>query len=253
MEKEDCFYKEIYQLLSRCCTKHNPYDFCGQIVTELAAFIPYAQARILFLDVSGKICGSLLYGVTKRNWENFMDYYKQDLVESKYSLKEPITLSEKEKISVCCHKSGSSSLFMTDYVRSLRLSYSLGIGLCDENHCLRSIITLDRIKEQPFTEKETGFVKKAHPLLEAYFINLLLPAPADFSYPAFIRKQSCLTKRETEIVRLLTKGMVPAEIGKRLSISVSTVYKHIANVYKKCSISNRQQLYQMFQKEEEGI
>ena len=54
-------------------------------------------------------------------------------------------------------------------------------------------------------------------------------------------------------MRLLTKGMVPAEIGKRLSISVSTVYKHIANIYKKCSISNRQQLYQMFQKEEEGI
>ena len=56
--------------------------------------------------------------------------------------------------------------------------------------------------------------------------------------PAFISKQSCLTKRETDIVRLLTKGMVPAEIGKRLSISVSTVYKHIANIYKKCSISN---------------
>lgn len=143
MEMDDCFYKGIYQLLSRCCTKHNPYDFCGQIVTELSFFIPYAQARILFLDVSGKICGSLLYGVSKRSWENFMDYYKQDLVESKYSLKEPVTLSEREKISVCCHKTGS--------------------------------------------------------------------------------------------------------------ISVSTVYKHIANIYKKCNISNRQQLYQMFQKDKEGI
>lgn len=243
---EDNFYKELYSLLSRCCSKHDPYDFCGQIVTELSSFIPYDQARILFLDISGKICGSLLYGVSKRNWENFMDYYKHDLVESKYSLKEPVTLSEKEMVSVCCHKSGGSGPFSEDYVRSLRLFYSLGIGFCDVSHCLRSIITLDRIRDLPFTEKEVDFVKELHPLLEDFFINLFLPAPAEFSYHDFMKNQVQLTSRETDIVKLLIQGLIPAEIAKRLSISISTVYKHIANIYKKCGISNRQQLYQMF-------
>lgn len=248
-KKGENFYRDAYEFLMKCCTKHNPYDFCGQIVTELSSFIPYDQARILFLDISGKICGSLLYGVTKRNWENFMDYYKNNLVESRYSLKEPISLPEREKVSICSHKKGKAGPFLEDYVKSLRLSYSLGIGFCDEKHCLRSIITLDRVRDLPFTEKEEEFVKGVHPLLEEFFISLLQPAPKEFSYPAFVKKQVKLTQREQDIVTLLTKGMIPAEIGKRLSISVSTVYKHIANIYKKCSISNRQQLYQMFQEE----
>lgn len=245
-KKENYSYEDIYHFLLQCCLKRNPYDFCGQIVTQLANYIPYAQARILFLDISGKICGSLLYGVSKHNWENFMDYYKQDLVKSKYSLKEPVNLSEKETVSICNHKLESSSPFVTEYVHSLKLTYSLGIGFCDENHCLRSIITLDRIKDVPFTEKEFDFAQKLHPLLENFYINLLLPSPADFSYPAFIRNQVKLTKREEDIVRLLIKGMIPSEIGKRLSISISTVYKHIANIYQKCNITNRQQLHQMF-------
>lgn len=245
-EMEHYSYKSIYEFLLHCCTKHDPYEFCGQIVTQLSHYIPYDQARILFLDISGKICGSLLYGVSKHNWENFMDYYKHDMVESRYSLKEPVNLSEKETVSICNHKNESLSPFVTEYVHSLKLTYSLGIGFCDENHCLRSIITLDRIKDIPFTEKEFAFARNLHPLLENFYINLLLPSPTEFSYPAFLRNQVQLTKREHDIVCLLLKGMIPSEIGKRLSISISTVYKHIANIYKKCNITNRQQLYQMF-------
>jgi DNA-binding CsgD family transcriptional regulator len=51
-----------------------------------------------------------------------------------------------------------------------------------------------------------------------------------------------LTARESEITALLCKGVVPALIGEQLFISLTTVYKHIAHIYEKLSVSSRQEL-----------
>jgi DNA-binding CsgD family transcriptional regulator len=42
------------------------------------------------------------------------------------------------------------------------------------------------------------------------------------------------------------ESLTPAQISQRISISVTTVNRHIANIYLKCHISNRQQLYKLF-------
>lgn len=244
--------EDLYHLLLRCSSQRDPYSLCGQIVTELHEYIPYEQARILFFDISGKINGSLLYGVSRRIWENFMDYYKQDLSVSSYSLKKPLQISEKEKISVCdwTDQSGRQKdfpLFARDYVRPLKLTYCLGIGLSDQNNCIRAIIVLDRTRKTPFSEDEIKLIQKLRPLLENYFIGLLLPAPEEFSAMSFLGAQFHLTKREQEVVSLLNESLSTADLGSRLNISIGTVYKHIAHIYEKCGISSRQELYRLFQ------
>lgn len=42
------------------------------------------------------------------------------------------------------------------------------------------------------------------------------------------------------------EGLTPTRISQRLVISVSTVYRHIANIYEKCHVTNRQELYRLF-------
>lgn len=136
--------------------------------------------------------------------------------------------------------------FVDDYIRSLHLYHSLGIGLSDQENCIRSIIVLDRMHDVPFTYQEIELVKKLQPLLENYHIDLLLE-PNEASAPLQSMKQTyLLTKRETEIVELLIDGLTPALIGQRLNISIVTVYRHIANIYQKCHISNRQELHKLF-------
>ncbi|MGI6069794.1 MAG: helix-turn-helix transcriptional regulator [Blautia sp.] len=245
--------EDLYQMLLRCCSQYDPYNFCGQIVKELHLYVPYEQARILFIDVSGKISGSMLFGVSQNTWENFLDYYHEDLTGSRYSLKKPLHLSEKEKVSVCdwtqdVERKQRCLTFAEEYVRPLKLTYCLGLGLSDKENCVRSIITLDRTSPKPYTEDEILLIRKIHPLLERFFISLLLPAPQEFSAIAFLEQQFALTNREVEISELLCAGMIPADIGKRLCISVSTVYRHIANIYEKCHIKNRQELFQLFAK-----
>ena len=244
--------EQIYRILLRCGAQRTQSDFCSQLVKEISGLVSYDQARILFLDTSGKICDSRLFGVKERQWKDFMYYYENDLVLSKYSLKEPMRLSQSEKVYAQNYwydldePEEGRTVFVDDYVRALRLYHSLGIGLSDRENCIRSIIVLDRMQDIPFTYREVSLVKKIHPLLENYHIDLLLEESAPSVPLQSFRQAYFLTRRETEIVGLLTDGLTPALIGQRLSISVATVYRHIANIYQKCHISNRQELHRLF-------
>ena len=48
-----------------------------------------------------------------------------------------------------------------------------------------------------------------------------------------------LSKRETEILQLLSKGLLYKEIADQLSISTSTVRQHIHKIYEKLHVQNR--------------
>lgn len=48
-----------------------------------------------------------------------------------------------------------------------------------------------------------------------------------------------LTKREKEILEMLSKGLIYKEISDQLNISSETVRKHVYNVYAKLHVSNR--------------
>jgi DNA-binding NarL/FixJ family response regulator len=50
---------------------------------------------------------------------------------------------------------------------------------------------------------------------------------------------AALTKKENEILSLLSKGFLYKEIASKLSISVGTVTQHIHNIYEKLHVSNK--------------
>ena len=257
MEQLDMQQQEqCYRLLLHCGAQRTPADLCRQLVRELNDLVPYDQARVLFLDRTGRISDYQLFGANERQWKEFMYYYEHDLVFSKYSMrKEPLRLSQEEKVSAHNYwyaqeeSPQDKSIFVDDYVRSLHLYHSLGIGFGDQENCIRSIITLDRTRDLPFTHREIHLVRKLHPLLENYHIDLLLKDSAAAAPLLTFQQQYFLTKRETEIVGLLLEGLTPALIARRLCVSVSTVYRHIANIYQKAHISNRQNLYRLFSRQ----
>ena len=50
------------------------------------------------------------------------------------------------------------------------------------------------------------------------------------------------TSRETEVVRLLVKGMTYKQIGEALFISIPTVKTHVSKIYKKAEVNNKIEL-----------
>ncbi|WP_336248824.1 response regulator transcription factor [Stomatohabitans albus] len=51
-----------------------------------------------------------------------------------------------------------------------------------------------------------------------------------------------LTRRELQVLDLLEKNMSDAQIAQVLSISIRTVQKHLTNMYRKCDVSNRDEM-----------
>ena len=48
-----------------------------------------------------------------------------------------------------------------------------------------------------------------------------------------------LSERESEILKLIAKGLKRAEVAKQLNISLNTVAAHLKTVYRKLNINNR--------------
>ncbi|WP_264932085.1 response regulator transcription factor [Streptomyces sp. A012304] len=57
--------------------------------------------------------------------------------------------------------------------------------------------------------------------------------------PRAAQPREALTERETEIARLVAKGLTNAEIGAQLFISAGTAKTHIANIQRKLDARNR--------------
>ncbi|MDF2801634.1 MAG: two component transcriptional regulator, LuxR family [Anaerocolumna sp.] len=56
-----------------------------------------------------------------------------------------------------------------------------------------------------------------------------------------ITVENILTKREMEVLKLITEGLFNKEIAYHLSISEKTVKNHVSNIFKKISVSDRTQ------------
>jgi DNA-binding NarL/FixJ family response regulator len=67
----------------------------------------------------------------------------------------------------------------------------------------------------------------------------LLRHAQDAGKPRPAQPAETLTERETEIARLVAKGLTNAEIGSELFISAGTAKTHIANVQRKLDARNR--------------
>ncbi len=63
-----------------------------------------------------------------------------------------------------------------------------------------------------------------------------------------VKNDGLLTQREMEIMKFILQGLTNHEIGENLAITETTVRNHLANIYKKLNVSNRNQAAFMAQK-----
>lgn len=61
-----------------------------------------------------------------------------------------------------------------------------------------------------------------------------------------------LSKRESEIVNSILKGFTYKEIALELNISVSTVDKHLRNIFRKLNVQSTKQLFSIYYKQLEA-
>lgn len=98
-----------------------------------------------------------------------------------------------------------------------------------------------------FEEVLTGGAPMS-PMIAKKALNMMLTGYKPDPSPVYTNKQEKLTKREIEILDLLSKGMKNADVAERLFISAGTVKKHIENIYGKLQLSSRVELVNWYKK-----
>ena len=93
------------------------------------------------------------------------------------------------------------------------------------------------LKDQPIdaiVAALTGIAAGQPPLSPAIARRMLA-----FFQPAQARPAPALTERETEVLRLIAKGMTQAETARLLGISQHTVAGYVKELYRKLNVSSR--------------
>ncbi len=124
------------------------------------------------------------------------------------------------------------------------MKFGLGVVLIKDDRCLGMINLFRDDVLMDFSEKELQILN----ILKEHLSNIL---------GRFLGNKTCkkagfgdisklyefnISKREFEIIELMLDGLSNDEISQKLMISVSTVKKHIYNIFSKLGINSRLQL-----------
>ncbi len=225
-----------------------PREFCIQIVKKIYSLIPYDQARIYFINDNKKIYDEVLFGVDKRWSKAYLEYYSK-IENGRYSILSKVDNYFADfNFSNGVHDwiDSERDEFVNDYIRPQGIHYSLGFGLHSNDNFMKSAFTLDRTDNRGYTYEEVNIMEIMQAHLDNLHKNLFVLTVTDSNYINNSKNQTPLSKREREIIELLCNGITTMNISKKLYISLSTVYRHIANIYTKLNVSNRQELILKF-------
>ena len=234
----------IHEFLLKTGSIRVPKDFCLYLTENVNKLIHYDQARVYFINDNGKVYDTVLYGAD-RNWiEAYLQYYSK-IEGGRYSIGRE---GQRSKSNVVNHTfdwsnpENKNNEFIMDYIKPHCLRHSLSILFHDASDLTKTIITFDRTSSSEYTQKEILIFNIIQSHSDNLHKNLHVLQKRDRSNLAAKESKELLTQRESEIVHLICEGVTPASISQKLCLSTSTVYKHIANIYAKMNITNRQEL-----------
>ena len=239
-------YIDAYNLVLECSQAHSPRSFTIKLLELLKKVCPYDEAMAFFLDINGKASGEYTVNVEKKWVDEYLNYYLPSAGYPKeyslYQREDEAIISRKPREIVDWSKLPKSE-FLTDYINVRRLKYSWGFCFFDLNGAYRVVISLDRTREEPFSEIERNRLLLALPILNNMYRNFFYQGTDTSSHVAQSNWNGYgLTKRESEIADLLCQGMTVQNISSALYIAVTTTYKHIAHIYEKMGVSSQQEL-----------
>ncbi len=209
--------------------------------------VPYSQASFIVVDEkTGKIL--LEDSVTIDMDEKFMEkynelYYKLDYASYGYNYSKSITYKDSNFLEEPIRK---KTQFYQEFLLPEKLPFVGGLILM-KNHKLLGLVNLFRAEYfGDFKDKDLYILDK----FKDHLVNILFKLGKN-SYNISVEKLKImeeynLSKREIEIVEFIINGFSNNEISNELAISISTVKKHINNIFNKLDVNSRTQLIKLF-------
>lgn len=249
MDKNQFYlYNEIlYKLLS--CTSLDMLK--RTILRELRMLIPYRYGSIITVcqdPETGKIthCDPVCIPAEFTELEDaWIDHDEDDDYFWLSSSQESIVIRGSDV------QSDEVRLGSTTY-RTLYQRYhiydQIGVNLVYAGRPMAILDIYRTRQDQSFSDQDTFFLKAMVKHINCLYHRLLTQQEAELPGGGGVQRfkqRFRLTDRESEILALLFQHLDNDEMVARLSISRSTLDKHLHKIYRKCGVSSRVKLLQL--------
>lgn len=206
------------------------------------------KENILFVDEDELFCEGLLkYFNSQSSFEiiGVASEWSEALEKAEALLPEIIVLN--------IHKVHSDWIATVRFIRQ-RLPFTTVVVLSNNRKRLDELM---KAGGNAFLSKDLAFKDILH-FIGSVNENSALIYPQEIDFPRSQPEQApsdsfALSKREKEIIGLVSKGLQNKEIADVLSIKIPTVNNHLYNIYRKLGCSNRTEAVFAFFKKNETV
>ncbi len=146
------------------------------------------------------------------------------------------------------------SKFAIEWLFPLGIYYGCGM-VVEKAHTEFAQIFFYRGKDDgDFTDRELEILGLVREHLSIRLCNSESPdLQSELNSSTSDSKMKLLTKREKEIVDLISSGILRSNLSGILYVSENTLNKHLANIYRKFSINSFEQLLWLLKKDEQNL
>lgn len=169
--------------------------------------------------------------------------------------KDSMVYKESELISL---EARQKSTYFQNYLKPTKLTNVIGMTVCDNGVCLGVVSLYRTDKHGDYTERDKYILEQLRPHLNSKMISNLnaeqreLGNKHDKVNSLYSRKYG-LTKREVQILIMVSQGKGYKDIAESIFISVNTVKKHMTSIFVKFHVKNRVQLINFLIQNEKDI
>ncbi|MDO4340045.1 MAG: helix-turn-helix transcriptional regulator [Eubacteriales bacterium] len=250
MQEMDISLKKLDSFFLAVGAEDDYTQFGTRTLADLKKLVPCEQAAGIFVNASGKVMDCCLIGIDEKWGYIYKEYYAS--IQENFHLGMKKDRNKKryaKEIRQIIWAQLPENEFIKECIGARGVQYSLDFSLFDNRGQSRLVLALDRISETPFSEKEIKLLNMLAPHLDNIHRKFFLTSGPERKIArrsdARIEMET-LTKREKEVVSCLCEGIPTGDICEIMNISQSTLYRHIANIYKKLDISSMQELLVRF-------
>jgi DNA-binding CsgD family transcriptional regulator len=227
-------WMKINDFLLDIGSERDPKKLCIASMNKISSLIPFDTGVLYLLQENVSEYEHALVEVEPYWSEAYMNYYSK-LDSERFSF-------NNAGVGEVDWNDFNDTEYVTDFIKPQRYDHSATLKFFSADFSLTGALALNRSGHAGFTDTEKNILRVIRPHLSNLHTNLFIASSESKAGGTHKDGQKHLSKRESEIVDLLCKGMSPARIGSRLFISLRTVNKHIENIHKKLGVSSRQEL-----------
>lgn len=217
--------------------------FMDKVMKVFRMLVPYTKGYFVILDEEGQIDREHMAFVEIDDRKYVDRFFEKDYLQYVFdAASETCTYRDtdilEERIRV-------KTEVYTEFLKPNDIPYGAGILFMREGR-VEGIMNLFRSSRLgDFTDKDIFILETLKHHIFSRLLSLQKQDSLQVQPPQ--KRNLPLTEREWEVSRLILEGADNEEIGRRLSISISTVKKHVNNIYGKTGVKNRVQLARLIE------